>query len=122
MDLREAWEANAADYVAWTRTPGVDSYDRFHRDQFLDLLPAPGRLTVDIGCGEGRLARDLKARGHCVLGVDGSATMLAHARAADSDIPVHLADAAALPLDDGVADLAIAFMSLQDIDAMPEAI
>jgi ubiquinone/menaquinone biosynthesis C-methylase UbiE len=31
-------------------------------------------------------------------------------------------DAAALPLDGACADLAIAFMSLQDIDEMPAAI
>ncbi len=35
---------------------------------------------------------------------------------------VRLADAAALPLEDACADLAIAFMSLQDFDDMPAAI
>jgi hypothetical protein len=29
--------------------------------QFLDLLPPPGRLTLDAGCGEGRLGRVLAA-------------------------------------------------------------
>jgi SAM-dependent methyltransferase len=121
MNLRSAWEENARDFVAWVRRPGLDSY-RFHRDQFLEIVPEPGRLTVDIGCGEGRLSRDLKARGHDVVGVDGSPTMLEFARAADASIPVHLADAAELPLPDGAADLAIAFMSLHDVDDMPRAI
>jgi len=35
---------------------------------------------------------------------------------------IRLADAASLPLDDQSADLVIAFMSLQDVDAMPAAI
>ena len=35
---------------------------------------------------------------------------------------IRLADAAALPLDDASADVAIAFMSLQDIDAMRAAV
>jgi ubiquinone/menaquinone biosynthesis C-methylase UbiE len=35
---------------------------------------------------------------------------------------VRLADAAALPLDNACADLAVAFMSLQDIDEMPAAV
>jgi ubiquinone/menaquinone biosynthesis C-methylase UbiE len=35
---------------------------------------------------------------------------------------VRLGDAAALPLEDGSAELAIAFMSLHDIDAMPAAV
>jgi SAM-dependent methyltransferase len=44
------------------------------------------------------------------------------ARAADPSMDIRLADAAALPLDDASADLAVAFMSLHDIDAMPRAI
>jgi len=45
MDLREAWERNAADWVRWAREPGFDSYWRFHRERFLDLVPVLGRLT-----------------------------------------------------------------------------
>ncbi len=114
--LREPWEANAEAWIAWARTPGHDSYWRFHRDQFLELVPAPGRLTVDLGCGEGRLSRDLKALGHAVVGVDASPTLVAAAREADPAIEVHEADAAAVPLPDGCADLVVAFMSMQDMD------
>ena len=116
MSLRDAWERQASDWIRWARAPGHDSYWRFHRDQFLDLLPAPGRLTVDIGCGEGRLSRDLKARGHRVIGVDVSAAMIDAARAADADGDYRCADAAKLPLADACCDLATAFMSLQDVD------
>lgn len=120
--LRDAWEAHAAEFIAWARTPGHDSYWRFHRDQFLDLIPGPGRLTVDVGCGEGRLPRDLHERGHNVVGIDASPTLVAAARAASPEITFHLADAARLPLDDGAADLAIAFMSLQDVDDLAGAV
>ena len=96
--LREPWEANAARWIAWARAPGHDSYWRFHRDQFLELLPPPGRLAVDLGCGEGRLPRDLKARGYDVVGVEASPTLAAAAREADPSIEVHCADAAAVPL------------------------
>jgi SAM-dependent methyltransferase len=119
MSLKDEWAANAYAFAAWARRPGHDSYPRFHRDQFLPLLPAPGRRTCDVGCGEGRLARDLAARGHRVVGIDASPTMVALARAADSSIPVCLGDAAALPLADGCADLVVHFMSLQDIDDLP---
>jgi SAM-dependent methyltransferase len=121
-DLREAWEANAADWVTVARAPDHDSYWLYHRDQFLDLLPPPGRRTLDVGCGEGRLSRDLKALGHAVVAVDGSPTMVAAAREADPAIEVHLADAASLPLPDGYADLVVAFMSLQDVADAAEAI
>jgi len=114
-DLAAAWERHATDWIAAARAPGHDSYWLYHRDQFLDLLPPPGRLTLDLGCGEGRLSRDLEALGHTVVGVDASPTMVAAAREAAPSIEVHLADAASLPLPDGCADLAVAFMSLQDV-------
>ena len=121
-DLRGAWEANAADWVAVARAPGHDSYWLYHREQFLELLPPPGRLTLDVGCGEGRLSRDLKALGHSVAGVDASPTMVEAAAAADPSIDVHLADGADLPYLDGCADLVVAFMSLQDMTDAAEAI
>jgi len=116
VSLQEAWEEHASAWAAWARSPGHDSYWRFHRDQFLELVPPPGRLTLDVGCGEGRLSRDLKALGHTVIGVDASPTLVAAARAAAPEIEVHAADACALPFADGHADLALAFMSPQDFD------
>ena len=120
--LSDDWEAAARDWAEWARKPGHDSYWRFHKEPFFALLPRPGKLTVDIGCGEGRVARDLKALGHNVVAVDVSPTMVAFAKAADPSMKVLLADAARLPFDDGATDLAIAFMSLQDVDDMPAAI
>jgi ubiquinone/menaquinone biosynthesis C-methylase UbiE len=122
MNLREAWEGQAAHWIRWARKPGHDTYWRFHRQQFLSSLPSPGRLTLDIGCGEGRLTRDLAALGHRVVGVDVSPSMLAAAREADPDGEYVETDAATLPFDDGVADLAIAFMSLMDMDDMHAAL
>jgi ubiquinone/menaquinone biosynthesis C-methylase UbiE len=120
--LREAWEAEAGNWVAWARRPGHDSYWQFHRDRFLRLLPRPHGLTLDVGCGEGRLPRDLKARGYEVVGVDGAASLIEQARLADPDGDYRLADAADLPLLDASVDLVTAFMSLHDVDDMPAAI
>ncbi|CCD85494.1 putative methyltransferase [Bradyrhizobium sp. ORS 285] len=122
MTMREQWEDQAGPWLAWARAPGHDSFWRHHREQFDTLLPPPGALTLDIGCGEGRLSRHLTSRGHRVIGVDASPTLIAAARAADPSIAVVRADAAALPLTDACADLAIAFMSLQDVDAIQAAI
>ncbi|MBA3376908.1 MAG: methyltransferase domain-containing protein [Actinobacteria bacterium] len=115
-DLRAAWEEQAAAFIAWARKPDHDSYWQFHRDQFLELVPPAGRRTLDLGCGEGRLSRDLKALGHELVAVDASQTMLAAARDADPDLETHLAEAAALPFSDGAFDCVVAFMSLQDVD------
>jgi SAM-dependent methyltransferase len=122
MNLSDKWEAHAQEWIRWAQTPGHDSYGHYHRDQFLQLLPLPGRQTLDIGCGEGRLARDLKKLGHRVIAVDASPSLVVAAREADPSMDVRLADAAALPLSEASVDLAIAFMSLNSIDAMPAAI
>jgi SAM-dependent methyltransferase len=90
-------------------------------------LPPPGpsarTADLDIGGGEGRVGRDLTQRGHCVVELDASPIM---ARAAithpEAGAPCVIADAAALPLPAGVADCAVAFMSLQDVDAMEAAV
>jgi SAM-dependent methyltransferase len=121
-DLRAAWEQHAGAFVAWAQKPGHDSYWKFHRDLFLELLPPAARRTLDLGCGEGRLSRDLKRLGHHVVGVDASHTMLAAARDADPEIETRFADAASLPFDDGEFDLVVAFMSLQDIEDYAGAI
>ncbi len=123
MDERqEAWERHAADWIAWARAPGHDSYWRFHRDLFLEVVPPPSGRTLDVGCGEGRLARDLTRLGHDVVGVDASPTLLAAAHEASPDIELHLADAAELPFPDAEFRLVVAFMSLQDVDDLDAAV
>jgi SAM-dependent methyltransferase len=122
VTLRDDWEQQAPNWIRWAREPDHDSNWRFHREAFLASLPAPGRLTLDIGCGEGRLSRDLRELGHRVVGVDQSPSMIAAAREADPEGEYIEADAAALPFEEGSADLAIAFMSLMDMDDMPAGV
>jgi SAM-dependent methyltransferase len=122
MALSDAWEHEARRWIEWVRAPNHDSYWRFHRDQFVALLPPPGALTVDIGCGEGRLPRDLKTAGHQVIGIDVSKTMIEAAQRVDPDGDYRCASATALPLADQSCDLVIAFMSLQDIDDLMTAV
>ena len=116
MTLRNAWEAEAHNWAAWARKPGHDSYWRFHRDAFLAGLPPAPRRVLDVGCGEGRLPRDLVAGGYDVIGLDGSPTLIGLAREADPGGRYVEGDAASLPFEDGVFDLVTAFMSIQDID------
>jgi SAM-dependent methyltransferase len=122
LPLGEGWQRHADEWITWART-GLDSYDTFHRDAFLPLIPPPGRLTVDIGCGEGRVSRDLRALGHRVLAIDLSLAMTrAAATHPEQPVPAVVADATRLPLASGAADCVVAFMSLHDIDHMPAAI
>ncbi len=115
--LRAAWERHAEEWIAWARTPAFDeSFWQLNLSTLSELLPGPGQLTLDVGCGEGRLLRVLAARGHRVLGIDASPTLARAVRTHPQPQPVVIADAVRLPLADGAADLAVAHMSLQDVD------
>ena len=121
--LGEAWERNAADWARWTRVPGHDVYHlQLNWPAFRELVPAPGRRTLDVGCGEGRVGRALTADGHCVVGIDSSPTLLELAREAGGYEELICGDAAAVPWEDNAFDLAIAYMSLQDVDDLRGAI
>lgn len=121
--MREAWQANAEEWILWARSPKHSHpFWRFHLPRFVEVLPPPGRLTLDIGCGEGRLGRELSRRGHRVFGLDG-APALARAAAAHSDgFPAVAGDAAALPFRSGSADLVVSMMALQNVERMEEAV
>jgi ubiquinone/menaquinone biosynthesis C-methylase UbiE len=79
----------------------------------LDLAGLTGQETVvDIGCGNGFYLAGLARRGHAgrLLGADLSPGMLATARtvASPGTVAVAVADAAMLPLADGVVDVTLA--------------
>ena len=120
MSFNLEWEHEAANWIAWARTPGHDEY-WLYREAFFELLPPPGH-ALEVGCGEGRVARDLAARGHRVTGVDASPTLLRAATEAHADGRYVLADAAALPFEDASFDLVVAYNSLMDVQDMPAAV
>ena len=57
-----------------------------------------------------------------MAGVDAAPTMVRLAAGHESPEPAVLADAAALPFRDEAFGLVVAYMSLHDIDRMPEAV
>lgn len=122
MSLAEAWEKHARDWITWVRKPGHDSYDRYHRDQFLPLLPPPGRRTLDVGCGEGRLTRHLASLGHRIAGVDASPTLIAAARELSPEMDFRVASAAKLPFEEASFDQVVSFMCLHDVDDLEGAV
>jgi len=111
------WEPEAENWVRWARTPGHDAY-WYYRDSFFDLIvPPPGRRTLEIGCGEGRVARDLATRGHRVTPIDTAQTLLRYARHEDPTGAFVRAESRALPFPDRCFDLAVAYNSLQSLQA-----
>ena len=121
--MRQGWEAEAQNWLIFARTPGYDSsHERTNLPVLRDLLPGPGRRTLDLACGEGRLSRTLAALGHDVVGADASPTMARAAATHQDAPPVVLADAGGLPFARASFDLVVAYMCLHDIDDMPAAV
>jgi SAM-dependent methyltransferase len=117
-----SWEWQAEAWLRWARTPGHDSYWHFREPFFDAIVPTPGRLTLDLGCGEGRVTRDLAAHGHRVVALDASPTLISSAAAAHPAGRYLVADAAALPFTDASFNLVVAYNSLMDVDDMPAAV
>ena len=101
----EAWDA-AHEWVQRIRS-GMSGRVHAHDASVYELLPPPSGLTLDVGCGEGRLTRELGARGYDVIGVDASEVLVAEARSADPDGRYEVASIDAIPFSDGAAALAV---------------
>jgi SAM-dependent methyltransferase len=119
--VSDGWESRAPGWLAWARREGHDAYWTF-RDAFFELLPPPGRATLEVGCGEGRVARDLRDRGHRVTALDASPTLVAAARDADAYGRYVVGEAERLPFEDAAFDLVVAHNSLMDVDDLPRAV
>jgi ubiquinone/menaquinone biosynthesis C-methylase UbiE len=120
VTFRELWAAQAENWALFARTPGADpAHEQVNFPPFLELLPAAGRATLDVGCGEGRVGAELERRGHHVTGIDSSPELVALARELHEAL---VADAADLPFEDEAFDLVIAYMSLGNVDDLDQAI
>jgi SAM-dependent methyltransferase len=113
-DADQGWEDAAAAWAEYVRSDADVLYAE-NVSQFLSLLPAPYGLTVDVGCGEGRLDRTLRQRGYSVVATDASPTLIQLASEADPQGDYRVAPASALPVPDRAAQLVVAFMALHDI-------
>lgn len=118
MTLRERWAAQADAWAAWA--------DGGHEDdvlpRFYGLLPAGAQRVLDVGCGEGRITRELRRRGRDAVGVDIAERLVALARARDRDGDYRVASAERLPFADGSFDLVVAFNVLMNVDDPAHAI
>jgi ubiquinone/menaquinone biosynthesis C-methylase UbiE len=112
------WDAEADNWLRWARAPGFDAY-WFYRDAFFDsVVLRPIGRTLEIGCGEGRVARDLSSRGHKVTALDSAAGLVRAARDGDTASSYLVADSARLPAPGGCFDLVVAYNVLQVVSDM----
>lgn len=123
MNLADAWERHAPDWLAWADPAHRDGFCAVTWPALRELLPPPDGLVLDLGCGEGRGLRELGAAGYDVIGVDRSPTLVrAAARQGPGRSRFVLADAVRLPLPDARVGAVFASMSLLDIDDLDGAL
>jgi SAM-dependent methyltransferase len=125
MSARTPWEEEAQNWVKWARTPGHDVFPYYAPSFFDEIVPPAQGRTIEIGCGEGRVARELKSRGHTAVALDGSPTLVRFAREADGESAYLVAGATSLPFADGTIQTAVAYNSLQTMQLeadMPRAV
>jgi SAM-dependent methyltransferase len=118
---KEHWSRVASEWIAWARTPHHDAFWAY-RDAFAAFV-GPGEGTaLDVGCGEGRISRELKKCGYRVTAVDAVQELLDAAAGANSAHEYALAAAANLPYADGSFDLVVAYNMLMDVNDVPAAV
>jgi SAM-dependent methyltransferase len=123
-DLQDnGWEASAA---AWIASQGETG--DFGRQSVLDapmmarVRAGTYRQALDVGCGEGRFCRMLRAEGIEPAGIDPAPSLIETARARDPVGDYRVEAAEALSFADGTFDLVVSYLSLIDIPDVARAI
>lgn len=121
--MTNLWEQNAA----WWQDGFTDGADPEYEEQIIPLAIEHlrgARRVLDVGCGEGqiaRVARGIDAVDH-VVGVDPTIAQLALARARGGDVSYARSGAEALPFPDAIFDAVVACLVFEHIHAMDQSI
>src|SRR5512140_2763623 len=113
MPTQTPWEEEARNWVTWARTPDHDVFSYYAPFFFDEIIPPVRGLTLEVGCGEGRVARQLAARGASVVAVDSSPTLVRFAREADARSTYLVADATERPVPAATFYTVVSYNSLQ---------
>ncbi len=123
----ELWETHAG----WWQAEFTNGVDPEYTEQILPLVArllvdggveGPTRLVLDIGTGEGQVARYLVGKGHGVVGVDPAAAQIDEALERAGGPCYGRAMADGLPFAEGSFAAAVACLVYEHIDAVDAAI
>jgi SAM-dependent methyltransferase len=117
------WDESAAAWIA-AQGDGGDFTRRYVTDPvMLASIRARGvGRALDIGCGEGRFCRMMRAEGIAAIGIDPTAEFIAEACRRDPAGDYRVGRAEALDFADGAFDLVVSYLALIDIPDVAAAI
>ncbi|MCQ4161100.1 class I SAM-dependent methyltransferase [Roseomonas sp. GC11] len=119
--MTDGWDESAAAWIADMGEAG-DYAREWVLDRPMLALCAGARRALDVGCGEGRFCRLLRARGTAATGIDPTAALLATARARDPEGDYRTGRAEALDFPDASFDRVISYLTLIDIPDLRGAV
>jgi SAM-dependent methyltransferase len=115
------WSRIASEWIAWARTPNHDAFWAY-RDAFATFVGRGEGEALEVGCGEGRVSRELKRCGYRVTAADAVKELADAAAQADSADAYAVAPVTELPFEDGRFDLVVAYNMLMDVDDVRAAV
>jgi SAM-dependent methyltransferase len=121
MSPTDPWERHAG----WWQDKFTDGVDPEYEEQLLPLVDehlAGATRVLDLGCGEGQVARRAAGLGAEVVGIDPTAAQLATARARGGGPRYVRAGAEAMPLRDGSFDAVLSCLVFEHLDPFEPAV
>jgi SAM-dependent methyltransferase len=119
--MADSWETHAG----WWQEHFTDGVDAEYEEQILPIAEAQlGATTrlLDVGCGEGQLARRVAALGPWTVGVDPTAGQLATAARRGGGVRYTRGAAERLPFADGAFDGVVVCLTLEHLDPFEPAV
>jgi SAM-dependent methyltransferase len=121
MTEQPLWERHSR----WWQEEFTNGADAEYEEQILPLVVrhlAGARRILDVGCGEGQVARRVASPGTLVVGVDPTAAQLATARARAGGPHYARSEAEHLPIRDRAVDAVVMCLVIEHLDPFEPAI